>query len=63
VDKFKELFQVKIDPTEMLKEYYSLQQQAVIDEAVRWNNALPPSSMVEVSRCGLQQREVSNAGF
>jgi hypothetical protein len=28
VDKFKELFQVKIDPTEVLKEYYSLQQQA-----------------------------------
>jgi hypothetical protein len=28
VDKFLELFQVKIDPTEVLKEYYSLQQQA-----------------------------------
>jgi hypothetical protein len=28
VDKFEELFQVKIDPTEMLKEYYSLQHQA-----------------------------------
>jgi hypothetical protein len=28
VDKFPELFQVKIDPTEVLKEYYSLQQQA-----------------------------------
>jgi hypothetical protein len=27
VDKFQELFQVKIDPTEVLKEYYSLQQQ------------------------------------
>jgi nucleoside recognition membrane protein YjiH len=27
VDKFKELFQVKIDLTEVLKEYYSLQQQ------------------------------------
>jgi hypothetical protein len=27
VDKFLELFQVKIDPTEVLKEYYSLQQQ------------------------------------
>jgi hypothetical protein len=28
VDKFLEMFQVKIDPTEVLKEYYSLQQQA-----------------------------------
>jgi hypothetical protein len=28
VDKFLELFQVKIYPTEVLKEYYSLQQQA-----------------------------------
>jgi hypothetical protein len=28
VDKFQELFQVKIDPMEVLKEYYSLQQQA-----------------------------------
>jgi hypothetical protein len=28
MDKFKELFQVQIDPTEVLKEYYSLQQQA-----------------------------------
>jgi hypothetical protein len=28
VDKVLELFQVKIDPTEVLKEYYSLQQQA-----------------------------------
>jgi hypothetical protein len=28
VDKFEELFQVQIDPTEVLKEYYSLQQQA-----------------------------------
>jgi hypothetical protein len=28
VDKFRELFQVKIDPTEVLKEYYSHQQQA-----------------------------------
>jgi hypothetical protein len=28
VDKFLELFHVKIDPTEVLKEYYSLQQQA-----------------------------------
>jgi hypothetical protein len=28
VDKFLELFQVKIDPTEVLKEYHSLQQQA-----------------------------------
>jgi hypothetical protein len=27
VDKFQELFQVKIDPTEVLKEYYSLHQQ------------------------------------
>jgi hypothetical protein len=27
VDKFLEMFQVKIDPTEVLKEYYSLQQQ------------------------------------
>jgi hypothetical protein len=27
VDKFLELFQVKIDPTEVLKEHYSLQQQ------------------------------------
>jgi hypothetical protein len=27
VDKFLELFQVKIDPTKVLKEYYSLQQQ------------------------------------
>jgi hypothetical protein len=27
VDKFEELFQVKIDPTEVLEEYYSLQQQ------------------------------------
>jgi hypothetical protein len=26
VDKFLEMFQVKIDPTEVLKEYYSLQQ-------------------------------------
>jgi hypothetical protein len=25
VDKFLEMFQVKIDPTEVLKEYYSLQ--------------------------------------
>jgi acyl carrier protein len=24
VDKLKELFQVKIDPTEVLKDYYSL---------------------------------------
>jgi hypothetical protein len=29
VEKFLEMFQVKIDPTEVLKEYYSLQQQAV----------------------------------
>jgi hypothetical protein len=28
VDKFLEMFQVKIDPTEVLKEYYSLQQQS-----------------------------------
>jgi Glu-tRNA(Gln) amidotransferase subunit E-like FAD-binding protein len=28
VDKFEELLQVKIDPTVVLKEYYSLQQQA-----------------------------------
>jgi hypothetical protein len=28
VDKFLEMFQVKIDPTEVLKEYYLLQQQA-----------------------------------
>jgi hypothetical protein len=28
MDKFLELFQVKIDPMEVLKEYYSLQQQA-----------------------------------
>jgi hypothetical protein len=28
VDKFLEMFQVKIDPTEVLKKYYSLQQQA-----------------------------------
>jgi hypothetical protein len=28
VDKFLELFQVKIQPTELLKEYYLLQQQA-----------------------------------
>jgi acyl carrier protein len=27
VDKFEDLFQVKIDPTEVLKEYYVLQQQ------------------------------------
>jgi hypothetical protein len=27
VDKFLELLQVKIDPTEVLKEYYSLKQQ------------------------------------
>jgi hypothetical protein len=27
VDKFLELFQVKVDPTEVLREYYSLQQQ------------------------------------
>jgi hypothetical protein len=27
VEKFQELFQVKIDLTELLKEYYSLQQQ------------------------------------
>jgi hypothetical protein len=27
VDKFEELFQVKIDPTEVLKEYYLLQQK------------------------------------
>jgi hypothetical protein len=27
VDKFLELFQVKIDPTKVLREYYSLQQQ------------------------------------
>jgi hypothetical protein len=26
VDKFLELFQVKLDPTEVLREYYSLQQ-------------------------------------
>ena len=25
--KFKELFQVKLDPTEVLQEYYSLKQQ------------------------------------
>jgi hypothetical protein len=28
VDKFRELFQVKINPMEVLKEYYSRQQQA-----------------------------------
>jgi hypothetical protein len=28
VDKFLEMFQVTIDPTEVLKEYYSLQQQS-----------------------------------
>jgi hypothetical protein len=28
VDKFLEMFQVKIDPTEVLKVYYSLQQQS-----------------------------------
>jgi hypothetical protein len=28
VDKFQELFQVKINPTEVLKESYSLQQEA-----------------------------------
>jgi hypothetical protein len=28
VDKFLEMFQLKIEPTEVLKEYYSLQQQA-----------------------------------
>jgi hypothetical protein len=28
VDKFLEMFQVKIDPAEVLKEYYSLQQQS-----------------------------------
>jgi hypothetical protein len=28
VDKFLEMFQVNIDSTEVLKEYYSLQQQA-----------------------------------
>jgi hypothetical protein len=28
VDKFLEMFQVKIDPTEVLKEYFSLQQQS-----------------------------------
>jgi hypothetical protein len=28
VDKFLEIFQIKIDPAEVLKEYYSLKQQA-----------------------------------
>jgi hypothetical protein len=28
MDKFEELFKVKIDPTKVLKQYYSLQQQA-----------------------------------
>jgi hypothetical protein len=32
VDKFKELFEVKIGPTEVLREYYSLQQQ--LEESV-----------------------------
>jgi hypothetical protein len=39
VDKFLEMFQVKIDPTEVLKEYYSLQQQAgesVVDFLLRF---------------------------
>jgi hypothetical protein len=29
LDKFLELFQVKVDPMEVLSEYYSLQQQPV----------------------------------
>jgi hypothetical protein len=42
VDKFQELFQVKIDPNEEMKEYYSLQQQAgeSVAEFLLWFRAV-----------------------
>jgi hypothetical protein len=43
------------------KEYDNLwtvcKSRIIVNEAVRRNNALPPSSMVEVSRHGLELRE------
>jgi hypothetical protein len=61
VGMFLELFQVKIDPTEVLKEYYSLQQQAgesVADFLLRFRAVqatldTPPAKDVQKGTTGI----------
>jgi hypothetical protein len=71
VDKFLELFQVKIDPKEVLKEYYSLWQQAgksVTDLLLRFRAvqamlATPPAENIQKRQSLKALREPLRSSF